>query len=181
MKKLTELNTNEVTILWNRNSKLHDLVLHYYNNDKDLFVEEYIGCFPNGALESFEFGLYVDSHLYPKDNKLFLDGLENLQDKFNVFELHEQKELNELQLIVDFLNLNIISEDAYNVLATEVFERLGDLAHSVVKFIQAEYTDDEEELKYYLVNFMFDWMEEIDGFYIDNDYILYKKIVECYK
>jgi hypothetical protein len=56
MKKLSELNNEELYIVYNRNSKLQDMVLKCRNEDIDLMVGNYLDCFPHNAIKNYELG-----------------------------------------------------------------------------------------------------------------------------
>ena len=178
MKNFKDLNTEELTIVFENNSGLQEKVFNDMFNNADFLCSDYLHRWKRGGIDYY-IGWDRGTYFRSKDNALFIDGLKKAQhvycflaDEYNKKIEYVEKLLNRL----DYLYYNS-SEENYNRLETRIDELIEELENACYKRFMDEYEycfDSKNQLEYFL-EFYAD--ERMDGdFYIDENYLLYEHV-----
>lgn len=178
MKKLNELNREELIKVFETNSKLQEKVFDDMFDNANFWNSEYLDCWQRGAIDysiGWDRGTYFES----KDNELFIDGLKKaqetfcfLEDRYNTTIEYTEKLLNKL----DYLYYNG-SEENYNRLETRINELTEELENACYKRFMLEYEtcfDNDTQEDHFISFYVYERMN--DDFYINANYELFEHI-----
>ena len=178
MKKLNELNIEELKLVFENNSKLQEQVFEDMFDNADFCCGEYLDCWNREGIDyciGWDRGTYFNA----KDWGMFLEGLEEAQktfcflaDNYNpliekAWKLYDKYTYH----AYDFSDLNY--ERIENRL-TDIIETLEDACYK--RFMdEYEYCfDSKNQLDYFLDFYAAERMNT--DFYIDEDYTLFEHI-----
>lgn len=178
MKNLKDLNTEELTLVFENNSKLQEQVFNDMFNNAAFWCSEYLDCWKSGGID-YCIGWDRGSYFNVTDWRLFIDGLKEAQrdycflaDEYNKKIEYVEKLLNRL----DYLYYNS-SEENYNRLETRIDELIEELKNTCYNRLMDEYEycfDSKNQLDYFLDFYA---AERIDNdFYVNEDYTLFEQV-----
>lgn len=178
MKNVKDLNTEELKLVFENNSKLQEKVFDDMFDNANFWNGEYLDCWNRKGIEYY-IGWDRGTYFKSKDNELFIDGLKEVQriycflaDKYNKKIEYVEKLLNKL----NYLYYNS-SEENYNRLEMRIDELIEELETACYDRFMSEYEycfDSKNQLDYFL-NFYADERMNND-FYVDEEYILFEHV-----
>lgn len=179
MKKLNELNREELRRVFDENKALREIVFDHAAKNADFWIGEYLDCFEYGALDySLDVSGYYN-YFNVKDFGKFLTGLEKAQkmycflaDEYNAvinkaWQLYEKYTYN----AYEFSDLN------YERIENRLTELIESLEMACYDVIRAEYDacyNDEYLFEYFIDGYL-DEMNT-DNFYINENYELFEHV-----
>ena len=178
MKNFKDLNTEELKLVFENNSKLQEKVFNDMMDNADFWCGEYLDCWNRKGID-FSIGWDRGTYFKCTDRDYFIDGLKEVQhvycflaDEYNKKIEYVEKLLNKL----DYLYYNS-SEENYNRLETRINELIEELETACYDRFMLEYEycfDSKNQLEYFLDFYA---AERIDNdFYINEDYTLFKHV-----
>ena len=178
MKKLNELNQEELRHVFENNSKLQEKVFDDMFNNADFWCGEYLICWNRRGID-YSIGWDRGTYFKCTDKNYFIDGLKEVQhiycfldDKYNDKIEHVEKLLNKL----DYLYYNS-SEENYNRLETRIDELIEELENACYDRFMNEYEycfNSKNQLDYFLEFYAAERMD--NDFYVDEEYTLFEHI-----
>lgn len=180
MKKLNELNREELRRVFDENKALRGIVFDHAAENADFWIGEYLDCFEYGALDySLDVSGYYN-HFRVKNFTKFLDGLENAQktycflaDEYNEI-IKKAAALNEKYQNEHYYNLSDLNYERIEKRLTELIESLEAACYDVIR---AEYDACYND-KYLFEYFIDGYLDEMntDNFYVDENYKLFEHV-----
>ena len=178
MKKFKDLNTEELKLVFENNSKLQEKIFNDMFDSAAFWCSEYLNCWKHGAIDyciEWDRGTYFRS----KDNALFIDGLKEVQriycflaDDWNKKIEYVENLLNKL----DYLYYNS-SEENYNRLETRINELIEELETACYDRFMLEYEycfNSKNQLDYFLELYADERIN--NNFYVNEDYTLFEHV-----
>ncbi|EGT4582865.1 hypothetical protein QRX12_15445 [Clostridioides difficile] len=180
MKKIANLNKEELKIIWEKNSQLREDVRKACE-DNDMYWIDEILCHLNKSLDDWSIGFYNDNYIKIEDNHKFLLELKSVCEKFSFLSEEEQRPLEYAISLIDKLHCMDFENKRFNMLENKINNMVKKLEEKVIE----EFNKMTEPLdkEYLLENFIEFYVEAYlndNEFYIDNEYVLYEKIIKSY-
>ena len=181
MKNFDILTTEELKKVFDNNNKLQNEILNAAQDDASYWINEYLDCFPRGAIE-YNIG-YPGDYIRVKDQDKFIQGLKQLQKDFcYLSEEDEQIMLYADRLIDKFDNLSCWDDKNAARLDARIEELIIILQTNFLRALVNEYN------YYYDTKNLYDYFIEsyadnlTDDYYIDDNFTLYQHIEyeKCY-
>ena len=151
MKNFKDLNTEELTLVFENNSKLQEKVFDDMFDNAAFWCSEYLNCWKGGI--DYSIGWDRGTYFKCTDQNSFLDGLEKAQETF------------------------CFLADEYNKTIKYCRELIEELENACYKRFMGEYEycfDSKNQLDYFLNFYADERMDE--DFYIDENYLLYEHV-----
>lgn len=176
MKRLNELNSEELKLVFENNSNLQEKVFNDMFEDIDYWNEEYLSCWERGAID-YCIGWDRGAYFEVKDRQGFIDGLKKAQCFFCFLADKWDEEINYTEHLINRLN-NLVYWDEVNAerLNNRIDELIKELETACYNQFMAGYKncfDSENQLDYFLEFYSKERMD--DNFYVDGNYTLYSK------
>lgn len=180
MKKLNELNRDELRRVFDKNKELREIVFDHAAENANFWINEYLNCFESGALDySLDISGYYN-YFTVKDFGKFLAGLDKVQkmycflaDEYNEI-IKKAAALNEKYQNEYYYNLSDLNYERIENRLTELIEILKTACYDGIR---AEYAvcNNDEYLFNYFINGYLDEMNT-DNFYINENYELFEHV-----
>lgn len=177
MKYLNELNSEELKLVFENNSKLQEEVFNDMFENANYWNEEYLSCWERGAID-YCIGWDRGTYFEVKDRQGFIDGLKKAQKTFGFLVDEWNEKINYTEHLISRLN-NLVYWDEVNEerLNNRIDELIEKLETACYKRLMSEYEscfDSENQLDYFLEFYSSERMD--DSFYVDENYTLYEHI-----
>lgn len=179
MKKLHELNNEELKKVFEVNSKLQKKVFEDMFDNADFWNGEYLECWKNGI--DYSIGWDRGTYFKCTDREYFIDGLKKAQHEYCFLADKWNEKIDYVEHLINRLNNLVywdeINEDRLNNRIDELIEELENACYK--RFLdEYEYCFEyESQLVHFLNFYVFDVSEKMDNdFYIDEDYKLFEHI-----
>ena len=178
MKNVKDLNTEELKLVFENNSKLQEKVFDDMFDAADFWCGEYLNCWKRGAIDysiGWDRGIYFKS----RDDKLFIDGLKEAQHIYCFLADEYKKKIEYVENLLNRLEYVYYnsSEENYNRLETRVNELIEELENACYNRFMNEYEycfDSKNQMEYFLDFYVDEKMD--NNFYVDEEYTLFKHV-----
>lgn len=184
MKKLHELNNNELLAVWRNNSKLREVVFEERIVMANDWINEYLSCFNRATIRYNITDTKQYSFIEVLDLDEFIEGLEKF-NKFYGLSDDSNKQMEQIKKILNFIYEmeEVLDIETINALYMDVEKLYKPLIDELLTIMchEYEFCYNDAELQYYFVNFMLDDLIESNHYYLDDGYILYKHIEQSFK
>ena len=185
MKYLENLNMEELKKVYEVNSKVQNSVYNHYYETIIFWLNDYLEVFKNCV--DFEINLCRYRNYFTiKNNKVmdFMEALKIAQRNYCFLEDRYNEDIEVLEKLMDL-------EDSYDL--DNRFDNLRDIIEKLLTELQdaclkrleleLEPLENESDLLTYFLEF---WVEDKicnspQKFYIDEDFVLYEKVIKSYK
>lgn len=179
MKKVHELNREELVKVFENNSKLQEKVFDDMFENADFWNGEYLDCWKRGAVD-YSIGYDRGTYFKATNYYLFIEGLKDSQkmygflaDKYNSKIEYVEKLINRF----DELQFTEISDLNYTRLETRIDELIRELENACYKRFLEEYEycfDRENQLNHFVEFYAAERMD--NNFYINEEYELFEHV-----
>lgn len=177
MKLFKDLNTEELTLVYENNRKLQEQVFDDMFETASFYCEEYLNCWKRGSID-YCIGWDRGTYFTAKDRRGFIDGLRQAQRSFCFLADRWNEKIDYVdKLICRLDNLvywDYVNEERLNNRIDELIEELEDACY---KRFMSEYEscfDNDYQLNYFL-EFYSD--ARMDGdYYINDSYELFEHV-----
>lgn len=180
MKKINDLSEDELKIVWEKNSKLRDDVRRTCE-DNDMYLIGEILDILSESLDNWSVGFYNNNYIKIKDGNYFIFKLNSVCEKYCFLSIEDSKYLNYGVVLINRLNCMDCDNKRFDMLENKI----NDMAQVFKEKVIEEFNKMTMPLEYdYLLeNFIEFYVEQYlndDKFYIDDEYMLYEKIIKSY-
>ncbi|MCC0678199.1 MULTISPECIES: hypothetical protein [unclassified Clostridioides] len=180
MKKIADLNKEELKIVWEKNSQLRDDVRKTCEENDMYWIGEILDCL-NGVLTDWSVGFYNDNYIKIKDGHEFLYKLNSVCKESSFLSKEDLKPLEYGITLIDKLYCMDSDNKRYDMLETKINNIVERIEEKVIEeFNKMTEPLGEEYLLENFIEFYVDAYLNDDEFYIDNEYVLYEKIIKSY-
>ncbi|HEK8846008.1 TPA: hypothetical protein STX52_003209 [Clostridioides difficile] len=180
MKKIADLNREELKIMWEKNSQLREDVRETCE-DNDMYWIDEILCHLNKSLIDWSVGFYNNNYIKIKDKHKFLLELKSVCEKFLFLSEEDLKSLEYAITLINKLQCMDFENKRFNMLENKINSLVKKFEEKVIEeFNNMTEPLGEEYLLESFIEFYVDAHLDDDNFYIDSDYILYEKIIKSY-
>ncbi|HBF1331024.1 TPA: hypothetical protein KON86_002930 [Clostridioides difficile] len=176
MKKIADLNREELKRVYKTNSKLRDSIREDYEDNQMYIVNETLDYF-RSSLADYSIGLYNNNYINIRDKNKFLEGVIRANSNHKLFYNNNDAILYETIAIQNKLQHTDYDKENYKILENKFNLMIEELKENVLKEFN-NMTMPESEC-YLLESFITMYVgDEINDneFYIDEDYVLYKRV-----
>lgn len=178
MKKVHELNTEELKKVFEVNSKLQEKVFDDMFESVNFWNGEYLECWQRGAID-YCIGWDRGTYFICKDKDLFIEGLEKAQHTFCFLADEYNKTIEYVKKLINRLNefYYDLSEKNYDRLENRIDELIEELENACYKRFIIEYEscfDSDYQLDYFLDFYASERLDE--NFYINADFELFEHV-----
>lgn len=176
MKKIADLNREELKRVYKTNSKLRDSIREDYEDNQMYIVNETLDYF-RSSLADYSIGLYNNNYINIRDKNKFLEGVIRANSNHKLCVNDDSTILYEAINIHNKLQNTDYDEENYKILENKFNLMIEELKENVLKEFN-DMTMPESEC-YLLEAFIMIYVDdEINDneFYIDEDYVLYKRV-----
>lgn len=180
MKKIADLNREELKIVWGKNSQLREEVRKACEENDMYWIDEILAHI-NKSLDDWSVGFYNNNYINIKNGHKFLFELNSVCKKFSFLSEEDLKSTEYAIALINKLQCMDFENKRFNMLENKINSLVKKLEEKVIE----EFNNMTEPLaeEYLLENFIEFYVDAYlndDEFYIDNDYILYEKIIKSY-
>ncbi|HGM3195536.1 TPA: hypothetical protein ACKOIF_000912 [Clostridioides difficile] len=180
MKKIADLNKEELKIIWEKNSQLREDVRKACE-DNDMYWIDEILCNLNKSLTDWSIGFYNNNYIKIGDNHKFLLELKSVCEKYSFLSEEDLKSLEYAIALINKLHCMDFENKRFDMLENKINNMVKKLEEKVIEeFNKMTEPLDKEYLLENFIEFYVDANLDDDNFYIDNEYVLYEKIIKSY-
>ena len=171
---LRELNQDELKRVFENNNKLQVEVIEDIEESEMFWISEYLDPIKK-SLSDWSIGFHNHNYIKIKDTRLFLEGLELIQESF---ELLRGSLTEEIKKVIE--KLNVLYDMDYNNrnyhnLEDWIDNKVECLANELVKSFNSLTDYNSGDIESYFLDFYVEERMHKD-FYIDRDFILYQDV-----
>lgn len=193
MKKTSDLTNEEWHKVWVANSQLREQVFDRACDNTDIIInDDYLPYF-KGVKMNYRFGVFAPCYLIVDnsiDNMIeFTRATREASKSVGLLcevtskALQHQTLMSDAEEALKKLTDVDYNDAEYDKLYDDAKEKFNALVSEVEKVMASEYRwcEEDENVESFFCEFIQHELEEDDSYFVDENYILYKRIVECYK
>ena len=178
MKKLNELNNEELKKVYNVNKKLQNDVINDYQESEMDYISDVLEPLKEG-LNDWSIGFHQYNYIKIKDNKSFLYGVIESTKEYSLL---DESDKNTMVLIDNILEkINILecmdySNKNYDILENWIDRKIEVIKNMVLESFNSLTAMDYDYMKEYFIEFYVNERMDINDYYINDNYELFKHI-----
>lgn len=180
MKTLSELTYEELAKVYDSNEKVqYNTYSHLYDIAMDDCME-IIGYWPSAAID-YEIGYGRGTFFMWLDESGFIKGLQKVQENFGLLPSEHNFTIEKCALLISRLDkISECDDKNFDRLTKRIDELATELADACYNEFTNRFEISDEDCKAFFCECEADDMAAADDYYIDDDYILYRDVTECY-
>ncbi|MCC0678202.1 MULTISPECIES: hypothetical protein [unclassified Clostridioides] len=176
MKKITDLNREELKRVYKTNSKLREYIRKDYEDNQMYIVSQTLVYFED-SLSNYSIDIYNDNYINIRNKDRFLEGVIRANGDHKLFHNNDDTILYETIAIQNELKHTDYDEENYKILENKFNLMIEELKENVLKEFNNMTMQESESYLFeaFIMTYVDDEINDYD-FYIDEDYVLYKRV-----
>ncbi|EIS9524179.1 hypothetical protein KWL52_006820 [Clostridioides difficile] len=176
MKKIADLNREELKRVYKTNSKLREYIRKDYEENQMYIVSQTLDYF-RSSLANYSIGLYNNNYINIRNKDRFLEGVIRANSDYKLFHNNDDTILYETIAIQNELQHTDYDEENYKILENKFNLMIEELKENVLKEFNNMTMQESESYLFeaFTMTYVDDEIND-DDFYIDDDYVLYKRV-----
>ena len=178
MKNVKDLNTEELKLVFENNSKLQEKVFDDMFDNADFWCGEYLDCWNRKGID-YSIGWNRGTYFKCTNKDDFIYGLKEAQHVYDFLANEYNKKIEYVENLLsrlDYLYYNS-SEENYNRLEMRIDELIAELETACYNRFMREYEycfNAENQLAYFIEFYVDGRMD--NNFYVDEEYTLFEHV-----